>query len=241
MRLWAYILLFAAVSAARASTKPNIILILADDMGYSDVGCFGGEIETPNIDRLAAEGVRMTQFYNAARCCPTRAALLTGLYPHQTGVGHMMEDRGLPAYRGHLNDQCVTIAEALKGNGYRTAMAGKWHLSNAIITKKQVNHLSNEPFWTEEMKRTWPGARGFDSFYGIILGCVDFFDPFTLTRDDTPILDPPPEDYYLTDAITDEAVKQIRAGGDKPLFLYVAYTAPHWPLHARPEDIKKYE
>jgi arylsulfatase len=102
-----------------------------------------------------------------------------------------------------------------------------------------VNHLSDEPFWTDEMKRTWPHARGFDSFYGIIIGCVDFFDPFTLTRNDQPIMDRPPKDFYLTDAITDEAVNQIKAGGDKPLFLYVAYTAPHWPLHAKPADIAK--
>jgi arylsulfatase len=153
----------------------------------------------------------------------------------------MMEDRGLPGYRGHLNEQCVTIAEALKASGYRTAMSGKWHLSNAIITKKQVNHHSKEPFWNEATKRTWPHARGFDSFYGIIIGCVDFFDPFSLTRDDEAIFDPPPVDFYLTDAITEEAVNQLKAGGDKPLFLYVAYTAPHWPLHAKPADIAKYK
>jgi arylsulfatase A-like enzyme len=152
-----------------------------------------------------------------------------------------MEDRGLPAYRGRLSENAVTVAEALRSAGYRTAMSGKWHLSNAIITKKQVNHLTNEPFWNDAIKRTWPHARGFDSFYGIIIGCVDFFDPFSLTRNDQPIFDPPPKAFYLTDAITEEAVNQIKAGGEKPLFLYVAYTAPHWPLHARPEDTPKYK
>ena len=115
----------AAMPAAR---RPNIILIMADDMGFSDIGCYGGEIRTPNLDRLAGGGVRFTQFYNTARCCPTRASLLSGLYPHQAGIGHMVEDRGLPAYQGRLNDRCVTIAEAIRGGGYRTLMAGKWHV-----------------------------------------------------------------------------------------------------------------
>src|SRR3954454_8847205 len=125
---------------------PNIILILADDMGFSDVGCYGGEIRTPNIDRLATEGVRFTQFYNMARCCPTRAALLTGLYPHQAGIGAMNQDLGKPAYRGELNDRCVTIAEVLRDTGYRTAMVGKWHLSHLTISpggeraRRLVNH-----------------------------------------------------------------------------------------------------
>ena len=226
---------------AATGTRPNIILILADDMGYSDVGCFGGEIATPNIDRLAAEGRRSTQFYNSARCCPTRASLLTGLYPHQAGIGHMMGTRGLPGYQGQLNDQCVTLAEALKANGYRTAMAGKWHVCRATVRKPMVNHASTQPFWTDNS--AWPRQRGFESFYGTIIGVGDFFDPFTLTRDNDPIYDAPPPGFYYTDAITDEAVKQVRAGGgagDKPLFLYVGYTAPHWPLHAREEDIAKY-
>ena len=229
-----------AADVANADTRPNIVLILADDLGYSDVGCFGGEIETPNIDRLAREGVRMTQFYNAARCCPTRASLLTGLYPHQAGVGHMMGNRGLPGYQGQLNDRCVTIAEALGSAGYRTAMAGKWHVCRATVRKPMVNHASTQPFWQD--KSAWPRQRGFQHFYGTIIGVVDFYDPFALVRENEPIYDPPPKDFYYTDAITDEAVKQIKLGAreKKPSFLYVAYTAPHWPLHAREEDIKKY-
>src|SRR6476660_8306495 len=116
------------LTAAQRPARPNIILVLADDLGFSDLGCYGSEIATPHLDRLAAEGARFSQFYNCARCCPTRAALLTGLYPHQAGVGHMVGNHGYPSYQGYLNDRCVTIAEALKGAGYRTLMSGKWHV-----------------------------------------------------------------------------------------------------------------
>ena len=233
------VLIVAAPSAG--ASRPNIVLILADDMGFSDVGCFGGEIQTPNVDRLAAEGVRMTQFYNGARCCPTRASLLTGLYPHQAGVGHMMGNRGLPGYQGQLNDQCVTLAEVLGSAGYRTAMAGKWHVCRATVRKPMVNHASTQPFW--EDKSAWPRQRGFQRFYGTIIGVVDFFDPFALVRDNDPIYAAPPDDFYYTDAITTEAVNQIRAAttDGRPFFLYVAHTAPHWPLHALEREIKKYE
>ncbi len=122
-------MLLLAGTAAAAPGRPNIVVILADDLGFSDVGCYGGEIRTPNLDRLAAAGLRFTQFYNAARCCPTRASLLTGLYPHQAGIGGMTFDQGQPGYRGTLVEGTVTIAEALHAAGYRTAMAGKWHLS----------------------------------------------------------------------------------------------------------------
>ncbi len=205
--------------------RPNIILILADDMGFSDIGCYGSEIRTPNIDRLAAGGIRFTGFYNAARCCPTRASLLTGLYPHQTGIGLMTGDDGLPGYRGDLNRQCVTIAEALKSGGYRTYMMGKWH----------VTPMS-------ESKHNWPLQRGFDRFYGTIRGAGSYFDPSTLVRDNEQIA-PEGDSYYYTDAVTDNAVNYIREAskGNAPFFLYAAYTAPHWPLHALPEDIEKYE
>ena len=128
-----FALLLLALPALAQSSRPNIILILADDLGFSDLACYGSEISTPHLDRLAREGVRFRQFYNMARCCPTRAALLTGLYPHQSGVGFMNHDLGKPAYRGELNDRCATIAELLRDAGYRTGMAGKWHLSHLTI------------------------------------------------------------------------------------------------------------
>ena len=213
--------------------KPNIILIMVDDMGYSDIGCYGGEISTPNLDRLAAGGLRFTQFYNTARCCPTRASLMTGLYPHQAGVGHMMSDRGLEGYRGDLNNRCVTIAEVLRQAGYTTYMSGKWHVT------KQVGHWSGNQNLTS--KHNWPCRRGFDRFYGTIHGAGSFFDPITLTRDNTPI-EPETDSYYYTDAISDNTVKYINENKtNRPFFCYVAHTAPHWPLHALPEDIAKYK
>jgi arylsulfatase len=150
------VLLMTTAGFAADSARPNIILIMADDMGWSDLGCYGSEIETPNLDALASGGVRFTQFYNTARCCPTRATLLTGLYAHQAGIGHMMDDRGLDAYRGDLNRRCVTIAEVLRTAGYRTYMSGKWH-----VTKK-INPNG------ESEKHNWPLQRGFDRFYGTI-------------------------------------------------------------------------
>lgn len=209
--------------AQAVSEKPNIVLIMGDDLGFSDLGCYGGEIRTPNLDALAAGGLRFTRFYNAARCCPTRACLMTGMYPHQVGVGHMVEDLGLPAYRGNLDRGRPTIAEVLRGSGYRTAMAGKWH----------VTPPKNPP-------DNWPTRRGFERFFGIISSVRSYFDPPTLTRGDTPIA--APRDFYLTDAITDSALESLREFGQegKPFFLYVAYTAPHWPLHAFEEDVARY-
>lgn len=217
---------------------PNIVLILADDMGYSDVGCFGGEIPTPRIDALAQGGIRFTQFYNTARCCPTRASLLTGLYPHQTGFGWMTVDQGLDGYRGELNRQSVTIAEVLRSSGYRTYLAGKWHVTSHVTPTR------------EEDKFNWPRQRGFDRFYGTIHGAGSFFDPNSLTRDNafiSPYSDPEyfTNDFYYTDAITDHAVRFIaehaRDHRERPFFLYVAHTAPHWPMHAREADIAKFK
>lgn len=228
--------------AAPPARRPNVVLILADDLGFADLGCYGSEIHTPNLDRLASQGVRWTQFYNCGRCCPTRAALLTGLYPHQAGVGHMIQDRGMPAYRGELNDRCVTLAEALKPAGYQCDMVGKWHLVHMRVTgKDQINHQNADPFWFD--KTNWPLQRGFDTYFGTLIGVGDYFDPFTLTRGNDPITAAPPADFYYTDALTEEAVRRITADAraDRPFFLYVAYTAPHWPLHALPEDIAKYK
>ncbi len=215
--------LFACLGSGVAqSTKPNVIIIMADDMGFSDIGSYGGEISTPNLDALAAKGLRFTQFYNTARCCPTRAALLTGLYPHQAGVGHMVENKGHPSYQGFLNDRSLTIAEVLRESGYRTYMSGKWHVGE------------NRPHW--------PVDRGFDRSYALVSGGTNYFrlDPNRkLARDDQQIQ--PPADWYVTDAITNNAAAFVKEHDTaKPFFLYVAYTAPHWPLHAPPEEIAKY-
>ena len=221
-----------------AAPRPNVIVILADDIGYTDLGCYGGDIATPNLDALAKGGLRFTHFYNTARCCPTRAALLTGLYPHQAGIGHMMEDRGRDGYRGDLNRRCLTIAEALRPAGYRSYAAGKWH-----VTKKLNPGSDND-------RSNWPLQRGFDRFYGTIHGAGSFFDPNSLTRDNTlisPFADPEyqPSQFYYTDAISDHATRFVREHSrdnpEKPFFLYVAYTAPHWPMHAKESDIAKYK
>lgn len=216
--------------------RPNIILIMSDDMGYADISPYGGEIHTPNLARLADEGIRLTQFYNTARCCPTRASLMTGCYPHQAGIGHMtvspedptFHDYGLPGYRGVLNHNTVTIAEALKLAGYHTNMTGKWHLGF-------------------EKKEQWPLQRGFDRFYGVVPGACNYFHPtyprgITYNNDTITITD---DDFYTTDAFTDYAMKfideSVDAPDDDPFFLYLAYNAPHWPLNAPQEDIDKYK
>ena len=161
----AWLVTIAMTTAAHAAEQPNIVYIMSDDMGFSDIGCYGSEIKTPNLDALAQNGIRFTQFYNTARCCPTRACLLTGLYPHQAGIGHMMDDRGYEGYRGDLNRNCVTIAEALKSAGYRSYISGKWH-----VTKK-IDPTGNPD------KANWPRQRGFDRFYGTIHGAGSFFRP----------------------------------------------------------------
>ena len=229
-----------------SESRPNIILIMADDMGFSDAGCFGGEIKTPNLDYLANNGVRFTQFYNTSRCCPTRASLLTGVYNHQAGIGGMTTETGQDGYRGHLIENTVTLAEVLKEAGYRTGMVGKWHVSNTIVQddpQEQLKWLNHEVSYPEfSPLEQYPVSRGFEKYYGNIWGVVDFFDPFSLVNDTKPV-ESVPDDYYHTDAINDSTAAYIRefSQEEKPFFLYVAHTAPHWPLHALPEDIEKYE
>ena len=225
--------------------RPNIVIILADDLGYSDVGAYGGEIETPNLDRLAENGLRFTQFYNTSRCVPTRASLLTGLYAHQAGLGGMTMDGGQPGYQGRLDEQTVTMAEVLKEAGYQTGMIGKWHVSTTKRRpeEEQLAWLAHQadygPFSPLDQ---YPTARGFDDYYGNIWGVVDYFDPFSLVNGTEPVKSVP-EGYYHTDAISDTAVAYVEryAQRDAPFLLYVAHTAPHWPLQALPEDIAKYE
>ncbi len=217
--------LFLFSLMARGEEKPNIILILADDLGYSDLGCYGGEIETPNLNKLAEGGLRMSQLYNTARCCSTRASLLTGLYPHAAGVGAMTADNGLPGYRGFLTDRSVTIASLLRKAGYGTYLSGKWHLRG----KGNPDCI--------------PTERGFDEFFGHFKAYASFWrkDLFVRLPEDR---DKPGygEDFYATDAITDYGLKfldQSRADG-KPAFLYLSYNAPHFPLHAPRQMIEKY-
>jgi arylsulfatase A-like enzyme len=216
-------------AAVESAAKPNIIMILVDDMGFSDIGPYGSEISTPNLDRLAKEGLRFTQFYNNPRCCPSRASLMTGLYSQQAGMGLMTADYGrypYPGYKGDLSDNCVTIAEALRSGGYRTALSGKWHLTP---NKKDFS------------QQNWPLQRGFDKFFGTIEGAGSYFNPASLARDNEPIK--AGDNFYYTDAIAENSVKYIDefAQQDHPFFLYTAFTTPHWPLHAFEEDIAKYK
>ncbi len=216
------------MAAADVPRRPNIAVILVDDMGFSDIGCYGSEIPTPNLDKLAAGGLRFTQFYNTGRCCPTRASLLTGLYSHQAGVGHMVTDRKQPGYQGNLNDRCVTIAEVLRSAGYRTAMAGKWHVTRFV-------QATNE---TEKMN--WPRQRGFDHYFGVIQGTANYFRPKPLTRENE-IIEAPADGFYTTDAFVDNALQFLDAGDkSKPLFLYLAFNAPHFPLMAPADEIAKF-
>jgi arylsulfatase A-like enzyme len=221
--------LLATPPTVSAADKPNIIILMADDLGYSDLGCYGGEIETPNIDRLAAGGLKFSQFYNTGRCCPTRASLMTGLYPHSAGIGHMLGKSRNGLYDGDLSDDAITIAEGLKQAGYSTHLAGKWHLTQWPAAS------------TENPTANWPCQRGFDDFYGTIASIRSYYNPPSLARNNRPL--PPPEgDFYYTEAINKFACKVIEeCKKDKPFFLYVAHVAPHWPLHAREAGIRKYE
>ncbi|MDR1722752.1 MAG: arylsulfatase, partial [Tannerella sp.] len=218
--------------------------ILVDDMGYSDVGCYGGEIQTPNINRLADNGLRFSHFYNCGKSCPTRASLLTGLYQHQAGVGRMTFDDNLPGYRGNMSHNAVTIAEVLKTSGYQTGMIGKWHVAETPLRDDQRQWLAHQVKHDEFTHLdNYPVNRGFDRFFGTIYGVIDYFDPFSLVNGTTPV-DSVPDGFYDTIALTDSAVAYINHfenNDDQPFFMYLAYHAPHWPLHALPEDIQKYE
>jgi arylsulfatase len=232
----------AGSGRAASSPRPNLVVILADDMGFSDLGCYGGEISTPNLDRLAKDGLRYTRFYNCSRCCPSRASLMTGLYPHQAGVGDMVDEYAAGvrarlnsrAYEDHLSAQAPTIAEVLRPAGYGTLMSGKWHLGYR--------------------PPEWPAARGFEHSFAQIQGAMNYYGYgpqhllpqgergyVAMARDDKAFT-PPQQGFFTTDAYTDYAIEQVKtqAASGKPFFLYLAYNAPHWPLQARPETIAKY-
>lgn len=212
-----------------ADARPNIVVILVDDMGFSDIGCYGSEIPTPNLDQLASNGIRLTQFYNTGRCCPTRATLLTGLYAHQAGVGHMNDNYGVPGYQGYLNDRCVTIGDVARSAGYMTMVAGKWHVG------------ARQP-------AMWPLARGFDRFYGVPEGGGFYFQvkpgrSIVLNDQVVASVDKPlPEGWYSTDAWTAYGLKFIDEArqANKPFLLYLAHNAPHFPLQADAEDIARF-
>lgn len=216
---------------AQPTKKPNVVLIMADDMGFSDLGNYGSEIKTPSLDRLASEGTRIQRFYTNTICAPSRTSLLTGQYPHKAGIGFFNEDFGLPGYEGYINKESLTLGEVFKNGGYSTHMSGKWHVGNE--------------------KPHWPLQRGFDNFFGFLDGGASYFDT-------KPLLKGPPstaflyegnevynidkENFYLTDELTTRAIDFVKnKPEEKPFFLYMAYNAPHWPLHAKPEDIAKYK
>ncbi len=213
----------AAADDPKSEARPNILLVLADDLGFSDLGCYGGEVRTPNLDALAAQGVRFTQCYNSSRCCPSRASLLTGLYPHQAGIGRFVgKGTNLPGYRGRLTDRCVTLAEVLGRAGYGTYACGKWHV--------------NEP---------GPIARGFEEFYGFVHGyAVNSWEPGMMIR--LPLGRPQRScaagEYFATDAITDHALDFLDIARQKPRpwLLYVAYQAAHFPVQAPRKLIESY-
>ncbi len=222
--------LFATLAApciAEKPAHPNIVVILVDDMGFSDLGCYGSEIPTPNLDALAANGLRFTQFYNTARCCPTRASLLTGLYPHQAGVGHMTKDQGVPGYRGHLNDSCVTIAEVLRPAGYFTAMSGKWH----------VGQEHGATPWARGFDRSLNAAAGGFYFAGAKRAQL-FLNGEAIANDDPRL----PKDWYSTDLWTTFGLKFIdeAIAAKKPFYLHLCHNAPHFPLQAPAEEIAKF-
>ncbi|GAA1086253.1 arylsulfatase [Tsukamurella spumae] len=203
----------------------NVVLVVADDLGYSDLGCYGGEIRTPRLDRIGRNGVRLNNFYNTARCSPSRASLLTGLHPHRTGIGVLTSNDAPRGYLGSLNDSCLTAAEVFADGGYRTGLSGKWHLSSQV--------------W--EADDSWPTRRGFQHFYGTISGCGSYYAPSTLTVGEENAdarIDP---GFFYTDSIADDAVAFIDREAGSPFFLYVAFTAPHWPLHAAEDEIASYD
>jgi arylsulfatase len=225
----ALLLMLASGFAAYAANteKPNIIVIMADDMGFSDLGCYGGEIQTPNIDQLAREGVRFIGFRNTARCTPSRASLLTGRYAHSVGVGSMSRDRNLPGYRGQLSTDAPTMAEILKPHGYATGIVGKWHQT---VTGKT------------DQKQLFPLDRGFDFFHGTWWGAKDYFRPRFMMKNRKHLEEGDyPEDYYLTEDLSHSAIEFVQNQIDqgRPFYLYLAHYAPHAPIQAPADRVQK--
>jgi len=222
---------------AKSRRGPNVVVVLADDLGFSDVSCYGSEIDTPELDQLAAEGVRYARFHSTPMCTPTRAALLTGMNPHAAGAGAVdLDDAGFPGYRGRIADDVLSAAEIFRANGYATLMVGKWHLSPR---SDQADGGG---------KDSWPLQRGFDRFYGFNepIGQSDYHFPHRLIEDNHPVdVDVYPDGYYLTDDLTNQAIRMMRAvkAADPacPFFLHFAHAAPHSPMQAKSEDMLKYQ
>lgn len=213
---------------------PNIVFVIADDLGYSDLGCYGSEIDTPNIDALAGRGLRYTNFHVTPLCSPTRAAFMTGRNNHAVGMGYVANiDPGFPGYASELPENQPTLPETLRANGYSTLAVGKWHLAkDADLTETGD-------------KSSWPLQRGFEQYYGFLEALTNFWHPHRLYEGNSVVhVDEYPDDYYLTDDLTDRAIrmmKDVKASDPaKPFFLYFAHGAVHAPLHAKPADIAKY-
>ena len=226
-----FIPMMCACTGNKKESPPNILLIVADDMGYSDIGCYGGEAHTPHLDQLAQNGLRFRTFYNNTKSSATRASLMTGLFNHEAGMGNTSDVANQPPgpYQGYLNENCVTIAQVLKDAGYTTYMSGKWHMG--------------------ENQAHWPLQHGFDKYFGLISGASSYFELLkedmerVMACDNEPWT-PPSEGFYMTQAFSDSAVafvnRHVQTKRNQPFFLYVAYTAPHFPLHALDEDIAQY-
>ncbi len=224
-----------SANAAAPAERPNVVIIFADDLGYSDIGCFGGEIETPNLDRLAGNGIRFNQFYNTSRCCPARASLLTGLYSHQAGIGLMVYNNYGDGYRGSINDKCVTFGEVLSSAGYQTMMVGKWHAGHIPAARPEVRGF-------ERFTGIYPHI---DSYWKVLRNCDIYRDQKLLIPAGENPVDPyaPEQEFYTTDFFTNAAIDyidQATAQKDKPFLLHLCYNAPHFPLEAPDELIEKY-
>lgn len=271
MRLVPWLALFCAISVSSftaAATRPNFLIIITDDLGFSDLGAFGGEIATPNLDRLANAGVRFTNFHTAATCSPTRSMLMTGSDHHLVGLGTMNElltdeQRGKPGYEGYLNHRTITVAELLRDNGYSTLMSGKWHLGDApeldpskrgferSFALEEGGHDHFGRLGLSDALPEWMGSgvrtlfKGIDNaleYFGHSNMLVRSLRGFTYRENGADVKLPP--DFYSSDYFSDKLIQYLdehaKAAPEKPFFAYLAFTAPHFPLQAPPASIEKY-
>ena len=232
---WACYLL--PISTAFAADRPNFVIVFCDDLGWSDIGCYGSEIETPNIDKLAANGIRFTQAYNTSRCCPSRASLLTGLWSHQAGIGMMVYRDDGPGYEGNLVENAATFADALGASGYQTMMVGKWHVGHRVERAKPEKH-------------GWQKFTGvyshIDSYWNLLKGSPIHRDGELLIPAGSNPTNPyrPDEEFYTTDFFTDVGIDYIDQSletPDRPFLLHLCYNAPHFPLETPDDLIAKYK